>query len=82
MCLSVSKPTNRQQHYTIKCLILVSLSIEDLSMSQGDASSVRSLLDEDQGTMDDLMGRHITLDHMYERMQEHDPGRTNVVCSL
>lgn len=32
--------------------------------------------------MADLMGGHITLDHMYDGMQEHDPGRTNVVCYL
>lgn len=34
------------------------------------------------GTMDDLIGGHITLDHMYGRMQEHDPARTNVVWPL
>lgn len=32
--------------------------------------------------MDDLIGGHITLDHMYERMQEHDPARTNVAWPL
>lgn len=32
--------------------------------------------------MDGLIGGHITLDHMYERMQEHDPARTNVVWPL
>lgn len=32
--------------------------------------------------MDDLIGGHITLDHMYGRMQEHDPTRTNVVWPL
>lgn len=29
--------------------------------------------------MDDLIGGHITADHMYGRMQEHDQARTNVV---
>lgn len=28
--------------------------------------------------MNDLIGGHITLDHMYERMKEHDPTRTKV----
>lgn len=32
--------------------------------------------------MDNLIGGHITLDHMYGRMQEHDPARTNVVWPL
>ncbi len=32
--------------------------------------------------MGDLIGGHITLDHMYRRMQEHDPARTNVVWPL
>lgn len=51
-------------------------------MSQTPDSSMRSLHDGEQGTMDDLIGGHITSDHMYERMQEHDPARTNVVSSL
>lgn len=33
-------------------------------------------------TMGDLIGGHITLDHMYRRMQEHDPARANVVWPL
>lgn len=28
--------------------------------------------------MDDLIGGHITLNHMYGRMQEHDLSRTSV----
>lgn len=32
--------------------------------------------------MDGLIGGHITLDHMYGRMQEHDLARTNWVWSL
>lgn len=45
-------------------------------------SSVKSPHVGAQGTMDGLIGGHITLDHMYERMQEHDPARTNVVWPL
>lgn len=75
------KPSS-QQHHTIRCSILGSLSIEDLSMSRPPASSVRSLPDRERGTMDDLSGRHIAGDHMHERVQEHDPARTDVVYCL
>ncbi len=75
-------PANRLQNYTKKCSILVALSKEDLSWSQLPASSVKNLLDGGRGTMADLIIGHITLDHMYERMQEHDLARTNVVWSL